>query len=96
MNISIILKGVKKTKNLIFISALLFTGNMAEAQQIAWAEKVVKFSSETGTKAYSASQILGKPNAKPDSAGNAWRPNSQGKHVAPEIAAGCEVEGTPL
>jgi len=72
-------------KSVLFTIACLIYANISIGQNILWADKVLKVSSEAGTKAYSAKQILGKPNATPDSAGNAWRPNSQGKPETIEL-----------
>lgn len=44
------------------------------SQDIAWASKVDKYSSQVGSTAFSSKQILGKPNARTDSAGNGWQP----------------------
>lgn len=49
------------------------------SQDIAWASKVDKYSSQVGATAFSARQILGKPNARPDSASNGWQPQGTQK-----------------
>ncbi len=95
MNISIS-KGVLKVKNAILIAVCLTSYHYTVAQEIVWASKVVKFSSETGIKAYSANQILGKPNATPDSSGNAWRPNSQGKPETIEVSFNSKMKAKQL
>jgi hypothetical protein len=58
---------------------LLAIAAVAQAQEISWASKVEKFSSQTGTKNYSANQVLGKPNASHDSTGNGWQPVGSNK-----------------
>ncbi len=57
---------------------LFFLGQLAQAQQLQWATKVLEFSSEfTGSNGqqYRALQILGKPNKLPqaESGASAWR-----------------------
>ncbi len=56
---------------------LLFSGDLA-AQQVQWASSVLGFSSQKGTKEYSAQQVLGKPNKCPATGDSpcAWLPAS--------------------
>jgi OOP family OmpA-OmpF porin len=62
-----------------FILLLLF--NLAQAQIVQWADKVIEFSSEMTSVQYSAQQILGKPNVMPYGGQNpsAWTPDRKGK-----------------
>ncbi|MBC7390395.1 MAG: hypothetical protein H7329_14355 [Opitutaceae bacterium] len=96
MIISLVSKGIGKMKSALFVCTILFSFNLSFAQEIVWASKVVKFSSETGTKAYLANQILGKPNATPDSLGNTWRPNSQGKPETIEVSFNSKIKAKQL
>lgn len=49
---------------LIFLlSSLLLSVSTLQGQQVQWATKVINFSSQYGTKDYSANQVLGVPNA---------------------------------
>jgi hypothetical protein len=64
-------------KSLFFILfSLLFSLFSIEAQQIQWANKVIKFSSDLGGKQNGIKRILGKPDAFPQggSSANAWMP----------------------
>lgn len=59
-----------------YIGVFILLGSIPSfSQDIVWASKVDKYSSQVGSTAFSAKQILGKPNARPDSAGNGWQPN---------------------
>ena len=92
----LVLNGVEKIKSALIVFIVLLCCNISFAQEIVWANKVLKFSSETGTKAYSANQILGKPNATPDSVGNSWRPNSQGKPETIEVSFSSKIKAKQL
>ena len=54
---------MKKTSLLFF--ALLYILSV-DAQNVFWASKVIKFSSQFGDKEFSAQQVLGPPNALPN------------------------------
>jgi len=59
-----------------YLVAFVFACSLSSyAQEIIWASKVDKYSSQVGTSSFSAKQILGKPNARPDSTGNGWQPH---------------------
>ena len=65
------------------IASIFSAGAYAQKQEILYADKVVAFSSEYSFELYSASQILGEPNALPLGGDNpfAWSPKRQtGKH----------------
>ena len=73
-------------KSLFYILfSLFFTLFSAKAQQIQWASKVIKFSSDLGGKQNGIKRILGKPDAFPQggSSANAWTPKNalDGKEV---------------
>ena len=57
---------------------LLFVASETHAQQVQWASSVLGFSSQKGTKEYSAQQVLGKPNKCPATGDSpcAWLPAS--------------------
>ncbi|MCZ2393439.1 MAG: OmpA family protein [Chitinophagales bacterium] len=65
-------------KNLLFLLLISLLSNYAKAQQVYWAKNVVKFSSQYGTKEFSAQQVLGIPNALPNYGKSlvAWAPAS--------------------
>ncbi|MCO5231508.1 MAG: OmpA family protein [Chitinophagales bacterium] len=68
-------------KNILFISHFLllaFLSTNINAQQVFWAKNVLKFSSQYGTKEFSAQQVLGVPNALPNYGKSmvAWAPAS--------------------
>ena len=56
----------------------LFFISFSQAQQIQWASKVIKFSSDLGGKQNGIKRILGKPDAFPQggSSANAWTPKN--------------------
>ncbi len=56
--------------------ALLLSFGMASAQQIQWAHKLIKYSSDLGGKQNSIKRLLGKPDAFPQggTSPNAWMP----------------------
>jgi hypothetical protein len=62
-------------KNLLIISIWLFSISL-QAQQIQWANKLIKFSSDLGGKQYGIKRILGKPDVFPQAGNspNAWAP----------------------
>lgn len=72
-------------KKSILLCSLFFILFSAQAQQIQWASKVIKFSSDLGGKQNSIKRILGKPDAFPQggTSANAWVPKNalDGKEV---------------
>lgn len=62
-------------KKIIFLSALFLVFN-ANAQQIQWASKLIKYTSDLGGKQNGIKRILGKPDAFPQggTSPNAWMP----------------------
>lgn len=63
-----------KTKILLYAFFLVF--GMTQAQQVQWAHKLIKYSSDLGGKQNSIKRILGKPDAFPQggTSPNAWMP----------------------
>ena len=63
-----------KTKILLYAFFLAF--GMTQAQQVQWAHKLIKYSSDLGGKQNSIKRILGKPDAFPQggTSPNAWMP----------------------
>jgi hypothetical protein len=66
---------MKKTYFLFSIFFVLFSAN---AQQIQWASKLIKYSSDLGGKQFGIKRILGKPDAFPQAgfSPNAWTPKN--------------------
>lgn len=66
---------MKKSILLCFIFCICFS---AKAQQIQWASKLIKFSTDLGGKQNGIKRILGKPDAFPQggSSANAWMPKN--------------------
>ncbi|MEO5776532.1 MAG: hypothetical protein ABIQ27_06485 [Flavobacterium sp.] len=64
-----------KTKLFFFAFFLIFSVN---AQQVQWANKLIKYSSDLGGKQFGIKRILGKPDAFPQagSSPNAWTPKN--------------------
>lgn len=64
---------MKKYIYLVIIFCSLYS---LEAQQVQWASKVIKFSSDLGGKQFGIKRILGKPDVFPQGgySGNAWTP----------------------
>lgn len=61
----------------LLVTATIFVDSVARAQQhVEWASEVLDFSSQFGSKGYSANQALGKPNKCPATGDSpcAWRP----------------------
>ena len=73
---------MKKYRYLFFV---LFSFSVVKAQQIQWASKVIKYSSDLGGKQFGIKRILGKPDVFPQGgySGNAWTPKNSlnGKEV---------------
>lgn len=65
-------------KKMIFLYLICNVFLTAEAQQIQWASKVIKFSSDLGGKQNGIKRILGKPDVFPQggNSGNAWTPKN--------------------
>jgi hypothetical protein len=63
-------------KKSILLCSIFFVLYSAQAQQIQWASKVIKFSSDLGGKQNGIKRILGKPDAFPQggNSANAWTP----------------------
>ena len=63
-------------KKKIVLYALLLVFGITSAQQIQWAHKLIKYSSDLGGKQNSIKRILGKPDAFPQggTSPNAWMP----------------------
>lgn len=63
-------------KKIVFLFTLLLGVYSLQAQQIQWANKLIKFSSDLGGKQNGIKRILGKPDAFPQagSSPNAWLP----------------------
>ena len=72
-------------KKLFILFSIFYSLCSAEAQQIQWASKVIKFSSDLGGKQNGIKRILGKPDAFPQggNSANAWTPKNalDGKEV---------------
>lgn len=65
-------------KKIILLYGICFVFWTTEAQQIQWASKVIKFSSDLGGKQNGIKRILGKPDVFPQggNSGNAWTPKN--------------------
>lgn len=65
-------------KKYIYLLVIFFTLFSANAQQIQWANKVIKYSSDLGGKQFGIKRILGKPDVFPQGgySGNAWTPKN--------------------
>ncbi len=65
-------------KFILFICPLFLFASV-HAQQVQWAAKVLRYSSQYGKKQYSAAQVLGKPNVLPNYGESpvAWAPESE-------------------
>lgn len=63
-------------KNILSLFIFLLVGNFTNAQQVQWANKLIKFSSDLGGKQNGIKRILGKPDVFPQggSSPNAWMP----------------------
>lgn len=68
-------------KKISIIFALFVTLNFSIAQNVQWAFRVLDCSSQKESKAYSAKQVLGRPNVLPGSGENvnAWQPKGNRK-----------------
>ncbi len=65
-------------KTHIYLFSIIFSLYSASAQQVQWASKVIKFSSDLGGKQFGIKRILGKPDVFPQGgySGNAWTPKN--------------------
>ncbi len=65
-------------KKSILLPAIFFVLFSVKAQQVQWANKMIKFSSDLGGKQNGIKRILGKPDAFPQggSSANAWTPKN--------------------
>jgi hypothetical protein len=65
-------------KKLLILFLFFFCLSPVKAQQVQWASKVIKFSSDLGGKQNGIKRILGKPDAFPQggSSANAWMPKN--------------------
>ncbi|HNP33607.1 MAG TPA: hypothetical protein PKN96_09970, partial [Flavobacterium sp.] len=65
-------------KTLVTLFSFFFFLFSVEAQQVQWANKLIKYSSDLGGKQYGIKRILGKPDAFPQagSSPNAWTPKN--------------------
>ena len=72
-------------KKIIVLYSLFFVLFSVQAQQIQWASKLIKFSSDLGGKQNGIKRILGKPDVFPQagSSANAWMPKNalDGKEI---------------
>ena len=68
-------------KKIILSIACLFCLNLVKAQEVQWAFRVLEYSSQKESRAFSANQVLGKPNVLPASGENmnAWQPKDNRK-----------------
>ncbi|RKS00552.1 hypothetical protein [Flavobacterium sp. 102] len=65
-------------RKILFLYSFLLVFYSANAQQVQWANKLIKFSSDLGGKQHGIKRILGKPDAFPQggSSPNAWTPKN--------------------
>ncbi len=65
-------------KKLYILCSIFFILVSAEAQQVQWASKLIKYSSDLGGKQFGIKRILGKPDAFPQGgySPNAWTPKN--------------------
>jgi hypothetical protein len=74
-----ILKNIHMKKIILFpLFSIFFSPFSIEAQQIQWASKLIKFSSDLGGKQNGIKRILGKPDVFPQggNSANAWTPKN--------------------
>ena len=66
-------------RKIIFFISLAFLFASLHAQNVQWASKLLRYSSQYGKKQYSAAQVLGKPNVLPNYGESpvAWAPESE-------------------
>lgn len=83
-------------KKISFLFVALLYIVSANAQNVFWASKVIKFSSQFGDKEFSAQQVLGVPNALPNYGKSmvAWAPsaNSQKASITVEFERATPVQ----
>lgn len=65
-------------RKIYILCSLLFALCSADAQQVQWASKLIKYSSDLGGKQFGIKRILGKPDAFPQGgySPNAWTPKN--------------------
>lgn len=65
-------------KKYIYLFLIFFILFSAKAQQVQWASKLIKYSSDLGGKQFGIKRILGKPDVFPQGgySGNAWTPKN--------------------
>ena len=65
-------------KKILFLIAFYFSLFPCNAQQVQWANKLIKYSSDLGGKQFGIKRILGKPDAFPQGGNspNAWTPKN--------------------
>ena len=65
-------------KKYIYLFSIFLSLHSLNAQQVQWASKMIKFSSDLGGKQFGIKRILGKPDAFPQGgySGNAWTPKN--------------------
>ena len=65
-------------KTILFLISFYFSLISAEAQQVQWANKLIKYSSDLGGKQFGIKRVLGKPDAFPQAglSANAWTPKT--------------------
>ncbi len=70
-------------KSLFFFCILLVSFVIGFAQEVQWADELLRYSSQYGPKGYSAKQVLGKPNKLPDYGPSpvAWAPAREDNRV---------------
>src|SRR5690349_13530869 len=79
------LKTIKNVTTVFFLSiavlSILFSEAIAQEADVQWANEVISFSSQVGSKEYSAEQVLGRPNKCPASGDSpcAWVGKSDGQ-----------------
>lgn len=68
-------------KKIILSIACIFCLHLVQAQEVQWAFRVLEYSSQKESRAFSANQVLGKPNVLPASGENmnAWQPKDNRK-----------------
>ena len=84
-------------KFLIPFLICLFSFFNINAQKVQWASEVLKYSTQYGQKAYSAEQVLGKPNVLPSygQSNVAWapsRPNSKREYLWVKFAIPMQIQ----
>ncbi|MBY0488111.1 MAG: hypothetical protein K2P85_13140 [Flavobacteriaceae bacterium] len=65
-------------KKYIYLFSIFFSLSFLNAQQVQWASKLIKYSSDLGGKQFGIKRVLGKPDVFPQGgySGNAWTPKN--------------------